>query len=167
MVFANFEYDDEDFNIDEISGEAKWYHIGNVIRYSVAQNLSQNKTSIALREIGFTFGNMPFRQLYRTITATNRAFTEPTQIDPDDIPDDRFIVRLPSIPDGKYGYYYDVSHFDPNLDTITNDRIFFTDTQLFTSNELSSLVDADFMGWVSPKEGELIDWNYVGLGRSL
>lgn len=116
--------------------ELKWRIIGDVIEQAITFGTSQNATASALRLSGFTFGNDPFRQLFRDKRDFRVGFEYTTTIDANEIPNPLQIPHKDWLDDGVIQYIIEYDTQDSLTGDITSHRTGITIPDLLTRDEI-------------------------------
>lgn len=157
-----------EIDFGEVGTEEKWNYIRAGIEIGVTSDLSQNAIASALREVGLSFGNDPFRALYREISNYTSSFEYQRRIGADLKPNPELMVNSRFELTGEYGYvgkFYQVNEQTGLLDEIT----FRIDSDsLLSRNEATSEME-DFINNNSPDVQERIIGvvEFVGSLRSI
>src|SRR5574341_204106 len=122
------------FDLSDIDDSNKWNYIRAGIEIAVTQGITMSDTADILRDIGLSFANDPFRDLYREISDYRADFEYVTRLSqfakPN--PDLMAIGKFPI--SAEYGYVFGVWESDPKTGEIFL-RTFRADTDMLLSRQ--------------------------------
>lgn len=95
-----------------LDNDTKWKHIQDGIEQAITLGITQTETARQLRDFGYSFGNTPFNQLFRSRREYRVGFEYITTLDDDEIPDYLQMSTKGWLEEGKYQYVLEYDIFD-------------------------------------------------------
>lgn len=93
-----------EFDTGNLARESKWNIIRAGVEIAVSENLSMSETARQLRLGGLSFGNEPFRDLFRELSGYRQQFDYQTRIGRDLFPNPDLMAYSKYPIEGEYGY---------------------------------------------------------------
>lgn len=155
-----------DFDPNEMDDKQKWSLIGDAIEIAITEGMSRTQTARELRQVGFSFGDAAFRQLFDEKSDWRQGFEYSSSLRFDQRPNPSRMATSQYEITRAYGYVGRVSYLDDETGQVKFHTARIDSDELLTREEAEQLL-ADGLTDQSPPAGTTVSQvSYMGAMRN-